>query len=156
MHNRFPNLGIWQRDWEPPENLTLEGSGIWLQNLHRTGETDSWRVQTKSCAHQDPEERSGDSMGDWPRLACECSGVPEGGVGQQWPAAGSGAPNGSVWGGNTALQATENWIKDLLSMAPPIRTRVSFPHSQSLPSGSFYKSIREWEEWKPLRLLNLF
>ena len=31
--------------------------------------------------------------------------------------------------------STENWIKDLVSMTPPIRTRSSFPHSQSLPSG---------------------
>ena len=31
-------------------------------------------------------------------------------------------------------QMTENWIQDLLSMAPPIRTRPSFPLSQSLPS----------------------
>ena len=30
------------------------------------------------------------------------------------------------------------WIKDLLSMAPPIRTRPSFPHSQSLHSGNFH------------------
>ena len=25
--------------------------------LYRTGETDSWRAQTKPCVHQDPEER---------------------------------------------------------------------------------------------------
>ena len=31
------------------------------------------------------------------------------------------------------------WIKDLLSMALPIRTRPSFPHSQFLHSGSFHK-----------------
>ena len=37
MHNRFSNVGIWQRDWEPTGNLTLEASGIWLQNCHRTG-----------------------------------------------------------------------------------------------------------------------
>ena len=30
-------------------------------------------------------------------------------------------------GGNTAPPFIENWIKDLLSMAPPIRTRPSFP-----------------------------
>ena len=36
---------------------------------------------------------------------------------------------------------TENWIKDLLSMAPPIRTRPSFPLSQSLPSRSFHKPL---------------
>ena len=28
-----------------------------------------------------------------------------------------------------------------LSMAPPIRTRLSFPHSQSFPSGSFHKAL---------------
>ena len=27
-HNRFPNLGIWQRDWEPAGNLTLNVSRI--------------------------------------------------------------------------------------------------------------------------------
>ena len=35
-------------------------------------------------------------------------------------------------GGNTAPPTTENWIKDLLSMAPPIRTRPSLALSQSL------------------------
>ena len=37
--------------------------------------------------------------------------------------------------------STENWIKDLLSLAPTIRTRPNFPHSQSLPSGSFHKPV---------------
>ena len=37
--------------------------------------------------------------------------------------------------------STENWIKDLLSMAQSIRTRPSFPLSQSLPSGSFHKPL---------------
>ena len=45
---------------------------IWLQNLHRTEETDSWRAQTKPCVHQDPGERSGDPTRDWARLAWEC------------------------------------------------------------------------------------
>ena len=35
----------------------------------------------------------------------------------------------------------QNWIKVLLSMALPIRTRASFPLSQSLPSGSFHKPL---------------
>ena len=35
----------------------------------------------------------------------------------------------------------ENWIKDFLSMAWPIRTRPSFPLSQSLPPGSFHKPL---------------
>ena len=50
-HNRFPNLGIWQRDWEPPGNLTSKASGIWLQNFHRTGETYSGRALTKPSVH---------------------------------------------------------------------------------------------------------
>ena len=37
--------------------------------------------------------------------------------------------------------STKNCIKDLLSMVLPIRTRHSFPHSQSLPSGSFHKPL---------------
>ena len=36
---------------------------------------------------------------------------------------------------------TENWIKDLQNMAPPSRTRPSFPLSQSLSSGSFHKPL---------------
>ena len=61
------------------------------QNLHRTGETDSWRAQTEPCAHQDPGKRSSDSTRDCLRLAREWTGVSGRGVGQQWPAAGSGA-----------------------------------------------------------------
>ena len=37
--------------------------------------------------------------------------------------------------------STENWIKDFLSMAPSIRTRPSFPLSQSVPSRSFLKPL---------------
>ena len=36
---RLPNLGIQQRDWESPGNLTMKVSRIWLQNFHRTRET---------------------------------------------------------------------------------------------------------------------
>ena len=36
---------------------------------------------------------------------------------------------------------TENWVKDLLTMDPPIRIRPSFLFSQSLPSGSFHKPL---------------
>ena len=86
-------------------------------------------------------------------------------MGQRWPAAGSGILSVAlcvwdllkevaiffitstiVWtqvkqqGGNTALpNLIENWIKDLLSMAPPIRTRSSF--LQSFPSGNSYKPL---------------
>ena len=37
--------------------------------------------------------------------------------------------------------SAENWIKDLLSIALLTRARPSFPHSQSLPSGSFHKPL---------------
>ena len=81
------------------------------QNLHRTGETDSCRAQTKLCANQDPGERSSDPTGDWPRLACECPGVSSGGVGQQWPAAGSGAL--------CVAEYRTYWRRSPLSSLPP-------------------------------------
>ena len=81
-------------------------------------------------------------------------------MGRRWPTTGSEALNTSglekvilkevtitvlpptiVWpqakqqGGNIASPINKHWIKDLLSMAPPIRTRPRFWHSQSLPSG---------------------
>ena len=36
-HIRLPSLGMWQRDWESPGNLTLKARGIWLQGFHSTG-----------------------------------------------------------------------------------------------------------------------
>ena len=43
--------------------------------------------------------------------------------------------------GTQPRPSAENRIKDLLGTAPPIRTRPSFPLSQSLPSGSFRKPL---------------
>ena len=93
-------------------------------------------------------------------------GISSRSMGQQWIAAGSQAVNAAVpaWDllkevtiifitstivwpqvnsreGTQLHPSTENWIKDLLSMALPIRTRPSFPLSQSLPSGSFHKPL---------------
>ena len=120
----------------------------------------------QNLVHQDPGERSSEPTRDWPRLACECPGLPMGGVGRWWPAAGSGAlsvavhawdllkhiaiifitstivwpqVNNREW--TQPHSSTENWIKDLQRMALPIRTRPSFPLSQSLPSGSFHKPL---------------
>ena len=67
-HNRFPNPGIRQRDWELSGNLTFKANGIWLQNFHRTGETDSWRARTKACAYQDLGERRSDPLETEPDL----------------------------------------------------------------------------------------
>ena len=74
VHNRFPNLGIWQRESEPPGNLTLKASGIWLQNSPRTGETDSRRAQ--HCVHQDPGERNSDPREAEPDLPVSVWGSP--------------------------------------------------------------------------------
>ena len=48
-------------------------------------------------------------------------------------------PQAKLQEGNTAPPINKNWIKDLLSMALPIRARPRFPHSQSLLPGSFHK-----------------
>ena len=95
-----------------------------------------------------------------------CPGVSSKCVDQWWPAVGLGAwtvalhawdflrevtiifiTSTTVWPqvnsreGTQLHQSTENWIKDLLSTAQPIRTRLSFPLSQSIPSGSFHKPL---------------
>ena len=64
-HSRLPNLGIQQRDWEFPGNFTLKVIRIWLQNFHRTGETNSQRTQIKTCVPQEkgavtPQETESD------------------------------------------------------------------------------------------------
>ena len=48
-------------------------------------------------------------------------------------------PQAKLQEGNTAPPINKNWIKDLLSMALPIRARPRFSHSQSLLPGSFHK-----------------
>ena len=58
--------------------------------------------------------------------------------------------------------STENWIKDLLSMALPTRARPSFTHSQSFPPGSFrkplilrhHKAVRKNKNYNPISLQN--
>ena len=100
-HSGLPQgQGLWVQHtwvWHKPScrrsPLTASQSH---QNLHRTGETDSWRAQTKPRAHQDPRERSSDPTRDCPRLARECPGVSGGGVGWWWSGAGSGALSAAV------------------------------------------------------------
>ena len=98
-HNRLPNLGIQQKDWEPAWNLTLKVNRIWLQNLHRTEETEMVWGYKKTFLHQGPGERSSDPTRDWARLASECSGVSSRGVGRQRPTTGSGTLTAAVLGG---------------------------------------------------------
>ena len=142
-------------------NPTIE-----LPEFTEDWEIDSWKAQTETCEHQDPRERSSDPTRDWPRLACECPGVSSGGVRWWWPAAGLGALSVAVHAWDLLRKVTiifitstivwpqvysregtqlhpsiENWIKDLLSMALPIRPRPGIPLSQSFPSGSFHKPL---------------
>ena len=79
-----------------PREFDFGGQWDLITQFHRTGETDSWRAQTKPCVHQDPGERSSVPTRDWARLACECPGVSGGGVRVQWLAVGSGALNTTV------------------------------------------------------------
>ena len=53
LHIRLCSLGVWQRDWESPGNLTLKVSRAWLQDFHRTGgqRLQSLGTQTKPCIH---------------------------------------------------------------------------------------------------------
>ena len=96
---RLSNLGIQQRDWESPGNLTLKVNGIWLQNFHRTGGSrDFWKAQTKPCVHQDPGERSSDSPGNGARPACGCLKFSCRGLDRQCPAVGTRAPAAAVLG----------------------------------------------------------
>ena len=63
------------------------------QELHRTGETDSWKAQTKPCVHQDTGEskRSSDPIRDDPDLPVSVQeSLAEVWV-SKWPVAGSGA-----------------------------------------------------------------
>ena len=50
-------------------------------------------------------------------------------------------PRVKQYGGNIALSINRNWIKDLLSMAPPIRTRPRVLYSPSLQSVSSHKPL---------------
>ena len=93
-------------------------------------------------------------------------------MGQWWPAAGFGALNVALhawdllkevaiifitstivwpqvdnWDGTQPHPSIENQIKDLVSMAPTIRTRPGFPLSQSLPLGSFHKPLILTHQW---------
>ena len=96
VHKRVPNLGIWQTDWE--------SQGIWLwrpvgfddRTYTGLGKQILGEYTQNLVCTRNPEERSSNPTRDWARLACECPGVFNGGVGRQWPARESGALNTTV------------------------------------------------------------
>ena len=135
------------------------------QNLHRTGKQTLGRHK-QICAHQDPGEMSSDPQETDPDLPMSVQQSPaeewvSGGLLQGWKHWVWKFVHGTFWrreplsslsppwfglrsSNREATQPcplTENWIKDLLSLALPIITRPSFPLSQSLPSGSFHKPL---------------
>ena len=147
------------------EEVTINPT-IESQNLHGTGETDSWKAQTKPVCIRTREKGTVISQETDPDCPCMSRSL--------WQRHGlavaccriRGTECGSIWvwellkevsiifitstivwpqvkkqGGNTPHWSTEYWIEDLHSMAPPIRTRPSIPLSQSLPSGSFHKPL---------------
>ena len=88
-HNRFPNLKIQQRDsWRTPQGIWRPMGYDYRTSIGRGKQTLGGYKQ--KLVHQDPGERSSDPTRDWARLAFECPEVSRGGVGRQWPAAGSG------------------------------------------------------------------
>ena len=115
-HNRFFNLGIWQRDWEPPREFVFEGSGIWLQNFYSTEETDSWRAQKKPYVKPGPRRKSSDPTRDWARFSCEFPGVSSRDMAPQWPVVRSGTLNTAVLGAVACCYNT--WTRSPLPPLP--------------------------------------
>ena len=81
-------------------------------------------------------------------------------VGHDWSDLAAAAANSRE--GTQLHPPTENWIKDFLSMAPPIWTRPSIPLSLSIPSGSFHKPFypspsegRQTENYHHRKLTNI-
>ena len=163
-HNRFPNLEIWQKDWELPGKQMFGGNNKILC---------TWGPRRKE---QWPHKRLSQTRlwesGDlWQRygLAVDCCGVR--GTDYNSPGRAVACWRKSSWRripllplplpesglgpnyreGTQPHTAAEKWIKDLLSMALPIK-QDQFTYSQpvlptsKLPQAS---SIRGQTEWKP-------
>ena len=166
-HNRFPSLGIWQRVWKPPE-FGFEGQWDFIAELPQDWETDPWRAQRNLFTsgprrkEQWPRKKLSQTCLWVPwSLQRRCGlTVASRGV-RALTTTDLGAPEcrqKSFWRrlplplpefglrpdyreGTQPHQSAENWIKDLLGMTLPTGARPSFPHSQSLPSGSFHKPL---------------
>ena len=143
----FTNLGIQQREWEPPGPLTLKASGILLQNFHRTGETGSWRAQTKPSVHHQkkrpvtPTETEPDlpeSVQESPVEAQVDSGLPWGQghwIQQSWFGL---RPNYRE--GTQPHPSTENWIKRFTEHGPTHQNKTQIPPVppiRKLPQASY-------------------
>ena len=72
-------------------------------------------AQTKPCAQQDPGKGEVTPTRNWTRPACECLKVSFGGMGQQWPAAGTEALTAAVLGG-VVLWRNSSWRRSSLAL----------------------------------------
>ena len=177
MLNRFSNLGIWQRDWELPGNLTPRAVGF-ITALAQDWGNRLLEGTNKTLYAQDPGERSSDPTRDWARLAwvfrslrwrrgsiVACWGVRD----AEYNSPGSHRVcwHTSFWGrsllpplplpqfglrpnyreGTQPHPSRENWIKDLLSLALSIRAR-QIPSHQEASTSLLSLSIRGETEWK--------
>ena len=80
---------------EVQQDLVIELPQDWgMQRLH------SWRAQTKSCAHQDSEEKSNDPRGHWTKTTWQCWKASCGGVSQQGLTTGVAALASASWEGS--------------------------------------------------------
>ena len=138
----------WRRSPLTHHRTARTSTGLGKQTLDRH-KRNLLHTRTQEKGAVTPQETDPDLPG-----SVQVSG---GGVGRRAPAAGWGhllkevaiifITSTIVWSqannreGTQPCPSTENWIKDLLSMALPIRKRPSFPFSQSLPSGSFLKPL---------------
>ena len=140
----FPTWRSSKGNENPQEIWFFRPVGFDYRTYTGLGKQTLGRAQTKPCVHQDPGERSSDPTRDWARLACEYPGISDGGVGQQvaysevrgteYNSAGISPFEGLTQNNREGTQpcpSAENWIKDLLSMAPPIRTRPRLPQPVS-------------------------
>ena len=128
---------------------------------NRLSEGTNTHTHTQNPVCTRSQEKKAVSPQETVGLACECQRVSSGGMGQWWPASGLEALSVSVYAWDLLkevafifITSTIVWPQvnsreetqlhpstDLLSRTPPIRTRPSFPHSQSLPSGRVNKPL---------------
>ena len=87
-------------NWEPPGNLTLEASGIWLQSFQRTGGKDSGRARAQTkLLHTRTQEKGPGPTRTHKRLTQACPWVSRSlwrRRGQRCPVAGSEALSAAV------------------------------------------------------------
>ena len=146
----------------------------WEQRLR------SWRKQTKSCAHKDPEERSSNPTADWTKTYLHRR-LSRGGMGQEGlttetralavlllkgppsckpslsspltlqPRAGSPQAKKLKWREQPPHLSADNWIKALLSKALS-RWAMALPITER-PSFFHHQSLSSGSLHKPLSLL---